>query len=96
MTYTGAEGAAAAARAAMIQAVKASGTLVRVEPEEFNKLIAKMESPLVVTATGGFFSKKFLYLTSYKGLAFFASSRTQLQLPYKAEVVAAGKIWMPQ
>lgn len=95
MTYTGAE-SAAAARAAMIQAVKASGTLVRVEPEEFNKLLAKMEAPLVVTATGGLFTRKFLYLTSYKGLAFFASSRTQLQLPYKAEVVAAGKIWMPQ
>lgn len=95
MVYTGAEGAAAA-RAAMIQAVKASGVIVRVDPGEFVKLLAKDESPLVVTSIGGFFTKKFQYLTSYKGLAFFTSSVTQLQLPYKAEIVGAGKIWMPQ
>jgi hypothetical protein len=51
---------------------------------------------LVVSSIGGFFTKKYQYLTSYKGLAFFTSSTAQLQLPYKAEIVAAGKIWMPQ
>ena len=95
MAYTGAEGAAAA-RAAMIQALKASGVIIRVAPEEFTKILTKQEAPLVVTSIGGFFTKKFQYLTSYKGLAFFTSSVNQVQLPYKAEIVAAGKIWIPR
>jgi len=94
MVYVHSAGAAAVA--AMIQAVRASGVLVRVEPAEFAKLVSKEEAPLVVTSIGGFFTKKYQYLTSYKGLAFYTSSTAQLQLPYKAEVVAAGKIWMPQ
>ena len=87
--------AAAAAHAAMIQAIKASGSIVRVAPEEFTKLLAKSESPLVVTAPGGFFRKHIKYLTSYKGLAFYTQSSTPLSLPYKAEVVVARTIWMP-
>jgi hypothetical protein len=86
---------AAAAHAAMVQAVKASGTIVRLEPEEFLKLVAKCEAPLVVTAPGGFFRKHTKYLTSYKGLAFYTQSPTPLSLPYKAEVVVARTIWMP-
>jgi hypothetical protein len=87
--------AAAAAHAAMIQAVKASGTIVRLEPGEFLKLVNKSESPLVITAPGGFFRSHIKYLTSYKGLAFYTQSPTPLSLPYKAEVVAARTIWMP-
>lgn len=87
--------AAAAAHAAMIQAVKASGTLVRVSAEEFQKLVNKSESPLVITAPGGFFTKHIKYLTSYKGFSFYTQSTTPLTLPYKAEVVAARTIWMP-
>jgi hypothetical protein len=86
---------AAAAHAAMIQAVKASGSIVRIEPQEFLKLVNKSESPLVVTAPGGFFRSHIKYLTSYKGLAFYTQSSTPLSLPYKAEVVAARTIWMP-
>lgn len=87
--------AAAAAHAAMIQAVKASGTLIRVEAEEFQKLVNKSDSPLVITAPGGFFTKHIKYLTSYKGLSFYTQSSKPLTLPYKAEVVAARTIWMP-
>jgi hypothetical protein len=32
---------------------------------------------------------------SYKGLAFFSKSSTPLQLPANAEVVTAGRIWIP-
>jgi hypothetical protein len=95
MAYTGAEGAAAA-HAAMIQAVRASGSLVKVEPGEFTKLLAKSESPLVITAPGGFFTKHTKYLTSYKGLTFYTQSATPLSLPYKAEIVSADTIWMPR
>ena len=86
---------AAAAHAAMIQAVKASGTLIRIEPSEFEKLVNKSESLLVITAPGGFFTKHTRYLTSYKGLTFYTQSAAPLSLPFKAEVVAARTIWMP-
>ena len=50
---------------------------------------------MVVTAEGGFFSTKYQYLTSYKGLAFFTESGVPLSLPDGTEVVAARKIWIP-
>ena len=89
----GAAGAAGAA--AVVQAIRASGVIVRVAPEEFRAVLARSEAPLVVTATGGFFSRNYQYLTSYKGLAFFAKSPDPLELPAAVEIVSARKIWIP-
>ena len=61
----------AAHAAAIAQAIKASGVLVRVEPMEFLKILNRQDEPLVVIATGGVFRTWWRYLTSYKGLAFF-------------------------
>jgi len=91
----GAAAGAAAAQAALIQATKASGVIVRVEPGEFLNLIARQPAPLVVHATGGFFGTNYQYLTSYKGLAFFTKSRDPLDLPYGTELVRAKTIWIP-
>lgn len=92
----GAEGGAAAAIAAAIaNAIKASGAVVRVTPENFQRVLAKAERPLVVLSTGGFFSKNYQYLTSYKGFAFFTKSGSPLELPPKIETVIADKIWIP-
>jgi len=77
------------------EAVKASGTLIRVEPEEFAKILDRMEAPLIVYAEGGVLQTNYQYLTSYKGLAFYAKSAEQLPLPASAEVVVAEKIWIP-
>lgn len=94
MAYGG--GAAAAAIAAAIaQAIKASGTIVRVEPRDFNTILNKADKPLVVVARGGWLKKDYEYLTSYKGLAFFTKSRTALMLPGSAEIISAGQIWIP-
>lgn len=90
----GAEGAAAAA-AAIAQAIKASGAIVRVPPEDFAQIVARGKAPLVVISAGGFFRKDHQYLSSYKGLAFYARSREPIQLPGDAEVVLADKIWVP-
>jgi hypothetical protein len=87
--------AGAAAAAAIAQAIKASGVLVRVEPQEFSKILNRVKDPLVVTADGGWLSKKYQYLVSYKGLAFFAGSDTPLALPTGCEVVAAKSINIP-
>ena len=77
------------------EAIKASGTIVKVEPEVFAQLIAKIESPLVVYAEGGVISTNHQYLTSYKGLAFFTKADEQISLPSTAEVIIAEKIWIP-
>jgi ABC-type hemin transport system substrate-binding protein len=91
----GAAAGAAAAEAARAKAIKASGTIVRVEPSQFEAILAKQPDLLVVTAEGGVFSTNYQYLTSYKGLAFFCKSDAPLKLPETIEVIAAEKIWIP-
>ncbi len=86
---------AAAAAAAVAQAIKASGVLVRVEPAEFLKVMARQEEPLVVCAVGGFLSTSYQYLAAYKGLVFFTKSPEELPLPPRAETVIARSIWIP-
>ena len=87
--------AAAGAAAAIVQAIKASGTIVRVAPEEFERILARQSGCLVVTAEAGVFSTHHRYLMSYKGLAFFTDSDEALNLPAGTEIVAAQKIWVP-
>ena len=84
-----------AAMAAMAQAIRASGVLVRVSPDDFQKILRKVEQPLVIQAAGSFFSSKNQYLTSYKGFAFFTKSATEIILPAGTETVVAKKIWIP-
>ena len=88
--------AAGAAAAAIANAIKASGVLVNVTPEDFAAILRRTERPLVVTAEGGYFSKHYKYLMSYKGLAFYTKARTPLVLPADAEVVRARAISIPQ
>ncbi len=80
MAY-GAGGSAAAAQAAAIaQAIKASGAIVRVEPHDFMAILRKTKEPLVVMAKGGFMKPNYQYLTAYKGLIFFTKSAGALML----------------
>jgi hypothetical protein len=77
------------------EAIKASGTIVKVEPEAFAQLLAKADSPLVVYAQGGVISTNHQYLMSYKGLAFYTKADDPISLPASAEVIVAEKIWIP-
>ncbi len=86
---------AAAHGAAIAQAIKASGVVVRVETVDFLRLLNRQDEPIVVRAPGGFFQAPWRYLTTYKGLAFVADSNDALTLPGRAEVIDAGKIWVP-
>ena len=89
-------GAAVAAMAAAIaQATKASGAIVRMQPEDFVMLLDRVEEPLVVMAMGGLINKNYQYLMGYKGLIFFTKSSDKLPLPPKAELITADKIWIP-
>ncbi len=90
-----AAGSTAAVAAAIANAVKASGVLVRIEPQEFTKILKKCEAPLIVYHEGGVFGTTYKYLMSYKGLAFFTKTKEPLYIPASAEVVVADAIWMP-
>ena len=91
----GAAGGAAAGAAAVAQAVKASGAVVRVEPDAFRSLLWRSEKPLVVVSEGGFFSTSYRYLMPYRGLVFYTRSAEPIELGSEAEVVEAGQIWVP-
>jgi hypothetical protein len=86
---------AAAAAAAIANAIKASGVVVRVAPADFHTILRKIEKPLVVYAEGGFFSTNYQYLVSYKGFAFFTKSSEPLLLPTEIETIVARRIWIP-
>ena len=92
----GAEGGAVAAAAAQIaQAIKASGAIVRVETTDFMTILNRVQNPLVVCSESKFFSRKYHYLTAYKGLVFYTKSTTPLILRPSIELIPAKKIWVP-
>jgi hypothetical protein len=95
MTNGGAAASAAAAQAAIAEAIKASGAIVSVEPRDFETILRKTDAPLVVQAQGGVFTTRYHYLTPYRGLIFYTRSQTPLPLPRGAEVITARKIWVP-
>ena len=88
-------GAAAAASAAIAQAIKASGAIVRLESMDFMTILDKIENPLVVCSESKFISTKYHYLTSYKGLIFYTKSPTPLMLRPSVEIIRAKSIWIP-
>ena len=92
---TGAAGAEAGGGEAIAEAIKASGAIVRLEPRDFQSILARADRPLVVVAKGGILRPNYQYLTSYKGLAFFTKSADPLLFGSNTEVVKARKIWVP-
>ena len=91
----GAFGAVGAA-VAINEAIKASGPIIQVGPEQFLKLLAKIESPLVETPKGSFLVTRYKYLTSYKGLIFYTKSPVPLELSMSVEVITAKKVSVPE
>ena len=88
-------GVVAAAYAAMANAVKASGAIVRVENRDFMIILNKTKDPLVIYAKGNFITGKHQYLTAYKGLVFHTKSGDPLPLPSAAEIIHSNRIWLP-
>jgi hypothetical protein len=93
-TSTAATGAAVAAQA-IAQAIKASGAIINLDPDNFSIIASKARNPLVVVSYGGFLNKTYQYLLSYKGIFFFTKSPVQLSLPSDVEIVYAKSIWIP-
>jgi hypothetical protein len=90
--------AAGGAVAAMVIAAanRASGVVVTVTPENFMKILARAERPIVVHAAGGVFSTSYQYMTTYRGLAFHTKSKKPVGLPAGTEPGAAESIRIPQ
>ena len=84
-----------AAAAAIANATKASGAIVKLPPQEFRKLLDKAERPLVVGARGGFMFSKYRYLFNYRGLFFTTLCAETISLPSGGEMIWAKKIWIP-
>jgi hypothetical protein len=84
-----------AVHAAIANAIKASGTVVRLEPAEWMKVLKRTDNPLVVIARGGMFRRKYQYLTAYRGLAFFTTSEQPLVLPGRSELINAKSLSVP-
>jgi hypothetical protein len=85
----------AAIHAAIANAIKATGVVVRLEPGEWLSILKRTENPLVVVSQGGMFKPKFQYLTSYRGLAFFTKSPSALVLPGRVDVITAKSMSIP-
>ncbi len=86
----------AAAAAAIAQAIKASGAIVKMKPDDFLQIVYRADDPIVVMASSKVFRKtSYKYITSYKGLAFYTKSPTQLSLGTGAELIYSKQIWIP-
>ncbi len=87
--------AGAVIAAAIANAIKASGAVMRVLPEDFTNILSRVEKPLVIYNKGGFFTTKHQYLVSHKGFIFYTKTSNQLDLPKAVEVIIAESIWIP-
>ncbi len=92
---TAGAGAAAGHYAVMANAVKAMGSIVKLSPEEFSRVLAQTGDPLVVIATGGVFNKWFKYLFNHKGLTFYCKSSDEILMPGGTTLIQAQKINIP-
>ncbi len=88
---------AAAAQAAIQEAIKASGAIVKIAPNEFSSLISRMDDGIVIEkGDKGFLNRGYKYSTSYKGFIFYCKSGNQITIPSRLEKVKADRIWVPQ
>lgn len=95
MAYSAGASGAAAAAAAIANAIKASGAIVQLDKDNFMKIVGRADEVVVIVATTGIFTKKFRYLTSYKGLYFYTQVEKPLSFSGKVELITANKIWIP-
>ena len=83
------------AAAAIANAIKASGAIVRLKEEDFIKVISRSDNPVIIVSRGGFMRKDFDYLTAYKGFIFYVRTKEEMNLPGNSEIISAQQIWIP-
>jgi hypothetical protein len=95
MPNGGAAAGAAAAAAAIAKAIKASGVIVRLTPEDFRNLAGHAHDALAVHSKSRWFGTSHKYLLAFKGFAFYAKSKEPISLPGGVALIEAEKIWVP-
>ncbi len=90
-----AAGGAGAAAAAIANAIKACGAIVWVEPEEFEAVLARLDTPLVVVSGPKWWTKKYRYLTAYKGLVFYTKTDVPFAFEGDFELINATSVSVP-
>jgi hypothetical protein len=85
----------AGAAAAAANALKAMGGIVQLDPDDFERLVQRIDDPLVVYAETSFIGTRYKYVTGHRGLVFYAKSREPLRLGGRAELIRAKRISMP-
>ena len=88
-------GTGTAVAAAIANAIKASGAIVRLKEEDFIKMISRADNPVILVAKGGFMKKEFDYLSAYKGFILYVRTKKELNLPGDSEIISAQQIWIP-
>jgi hypothetical protein len=89
MAYPG----GAAANNVIAQANMATSMFIVVDPENFNKILARAGKTVVITGKGGYFQKNYWYLTYYMGFKYFTKSNTEMILPGNVEIITAKTSW---
>ena len=79
----------------MANAIKASGVVVQVLPEDFLIIVQQSENALVVHAQSKIIRTTHKYLTSYKGLAFYTKLDKPFDFLSKVELIEAKRISIP-
>jgi hypothetical protein len=87
--------AASGAAAAISEAIKASGAIIRLDPVDFERMLGRMEEALVVHAESGLLRTKHEYMTSYRGFIFYMKTDAEIRVPDRCETIQAKKIWIP-
>ena len=90
-----AAGGGGAAIAVISNAIKACGSIVTIDGTAFQTLLSVMEEPLVVRAEGGFFTRRYRYITGFRGLTFYTQVKQPLQIPDHVAIINAEKITIP-
>jgi hypothetical protein len=90
-----AAGASAAVAAAINEAIKASGAIVRLEPVDFERMLGRMEDALVICTESGRLKTKYEYMTSYRGFVFYTKTTEEIRVPDRCEAIKAKKMWIP-
>ena len=70
-----------------------SGPIIHFDPGDFAKILARIDKPIVIISYNGWISKKYRYMTAYKGFTFCTRSRDSLLLPDNVEVIEALKLY---
>ena len=86
---------AGGAGVAIADAIRAFGAIVSVESRDFEAILEKAESPLVVCSHGRLFPSHHQYLMAYKGLIFYTKTSAPLPFGPNVETIHARKIWLP-